>query len=53
MQVQDVHAVILAGVHVQKDAIVGSMGVASKPVEAGWIVGGIPAKLIAQKTVKP
>jgi acetyltransferase-like isoleucine patch superfamily enzyme len=47
------HAVILAGVHVQKDAIVGSMGVASKPVEAGWIVGGIPAKLIAQKTVKP
>jgi acetyltransferase-like isoleucine patch superfamily enzyme len=47
------HAVILAGVHVQKDAIVGSMGVASKPVEAGWIVGGIPAKLIAQKSVKP
>ncbi|HEX4439920.1 MAG TPA: acyltransferase [Thermoanaerobaculia bacterium] len=47
------HSVILAGVHVQKDAIVGSMGVASKPVEAGWIVGGIPAKLIAQKSVKP
>jgi len=47
------HAVILAGVHVEKDAIVGSMGVASKKVEAGWIVGGIPAKLIAQKSVKP
>lgn len=47
------HSVILAGVHVEKDAIVGSMGVASKRVEAGWIVGGIPAKLIAQKTVKP
>ncbi len=46
------HSVILSGVKVAKDAIVGSMGVASKPVEAGWIVGGIPAKLIAQKTVK-
>ena len=47
------HAVILSGVKVAHDAIVGSMGVASKPVEAGWIVGGIPAKLIAQKSVKP
>jgi acetyltransferase-like isoleucine patch superfamily enzyme len=47
------HAVILSGVRVAHDAIVGSMGVASKPVEPGWIVGGIPAKLIAQKSVKP
>jgi acetyltransferase-like isoleucine patch superfamily enzyme len=47
------HSVILSGVKIEKDAIVGSMGVASKTVEAGWIVGGIPAKLIAQKTVKP
>jgi len=47
------HAVVLAGVKVANDAIVGSMGVATKPVEAGWIVGGIPAKLIAQKSVKP
>jgi len=47
------HAVILSGVKVANDAIVGSMGVASKPVEPGWIVGGIPAKLIAQKSVKP
>jgi acetyltransferase-like isoleucine patch superfamily enzyme len=47
------HSVILSGVKVANDAIVGSMGVASKPVEAGWIVGGIPAKLIAQKSVKP
>ena len=46
------HAVILSGVKVAPDAIVGSMAVASKPVEAGWIVGGIPAKLIAQKSVK-
>jgi acetyltransferase-like isoleucine patch superfamily enzyme len=47
------HAVILSAVKIAKDAIVGSMGVASKPVEAGWIVGGIPAKPIAQKSVKP
>ena len=47
------HAVILSGVTVGKDAIVGSMGVASKNVEPGWIVGGIPAKLIAQKSVQP
>ena len=47
------HAVILSGVKVANDAIVGSMGVASKPVEPGWIVGGIPAKLIGQKSVKP
>ena len=43
------HSVILSGVKVAEDAIVGSMAVASKPVEAGWIVGGIPAKLIAQR----
>jgi acetyltransferase-like isoleucine patch superfamily enzyme len=47
------HAVVLSGVKVANDAILGSMGVASKTVEAGWIVGGIPAKLIAQKSVKP
>jgi acetyltransferase-like isoleucine patch superfamily enzyme len=46
------HSVVLSGVKVAQDAIVGSMGVASKPVEPGWIVGGIPAKLIAQKSVK-
>ena len=47
------HSVILSGVKIAKDAIVGSMGVASKPVEPGWIVGGIPAKQIGQKSVKP
>ncbi len=46
------HSVVLAGVEVAKDAIVGSMGVASKPVPAGTIVGGIPARPIGQKTVK-
>lgn len=46
------HSVILSGVSVEKDAIVGSMGVASKPVPPGTIVGGIPAKPIGQKSVK-
>jgi acetyltransferase-like isoleucine patch superfamily enzyme len=44
------HAVILSGVVVEADAIVGSMGVASKPVSAGTIVAGIPAKPIGQKS---
>ena len=46
------HSVVLSGVAVEKDAIVGSMGVASKPIPAGTIVGGIPAKPIGQKSVK-
>ena len=46
------HSVVLAGVQVEKDAIVGSMGLASKPVPAGAIVAGIPAKQIGQKSVK-
>ena len=47
------HAVVLSGVEVAKDAIVGSMGVATKPVAAGTVVGGIPAKVIGQKSVQP
>ena len=43
------HAVVLSGVTVEHDAIVGSMGVASKPVPAGVIAAGIPAKPIGQK----
>ncbi len=46
------HAVVLSGVSVEADAIVGSMGVASKPVAAGTIVGGVPAKPIGTKSRK-
>jgi acetyltransferase-like isoleucine patch superfamily enzyme len=46
------HSVVLSGVSVAADAIVGSMGVASKPVPAGAIVGGVPAKPIGQKSTK-
>ena len=46
------HAVILAGVVIEDDAMVGSMGVASKPVAAGVIAAGIPAKPIGQKTAR-
>ena len=44
------HAVVLSGVTVEADSIVGSMGVASKPVPAGTIVGGVPAKPIGVKS---
>jgi acetyltransferase-like isoleucine patch superfamily enzyme len=43
------HAVVLSGVTIGPDAMVGSMGVASKQVPAGVIAAGIPARPIAQK----
>src|SRR6266540_2902677 len=46
------HAVVLSGVEIQADAMVGSMGVASKPVAAGVIAAGIPAKPIGQKRAR-
>jgi acetyltransferase-like isoleucine patch superfamily enzyme len=46
------HAVVLSGVTVEADALIGSMGVASKSVAAGIIAGGIPAKPIGQKKVR-
>ncbi|MEP6470531.1 MAG: acyltransferase [Acidobacteriota bacterium] len=45
------HAVVLSGVEIGADALVGSMGVASKPVDPGVIAAGIPAKPIGQKKV--
>lgn len=46
------HAVVLSGVTVEADAIVGSMGVASKSIAAGVIAAGIPAKPIGQKKTR-
>ncbi len=46
------HSVVLSGVKIGNDAILGSMGVASKPVEPGAIVGGIPGQAHRQKSVK-
>jgi acetyltransferase-like isoleucine patch superfamily enzyme len=46
------HSVVLAGVTVGDDAMVGSMGVASKPIDAGVIAAGIPAKPIGQKKIR-
>jgi acetyltransferase-like isoleucine patch superfamily enzyme len=43
------HSVVLSGVEIGADALVGSMGVASKPVPPGVIAGGIPARPIGQK----
>ena len=46
------HAVVLSGVEIGADALVGSMGVASKPVPLGVIAAGIPAKPIGQKKIR-
>lgn len=43
------HAVVLSGVTVEADALVGSMGVASKSIPAGVVAAGIPARPIGQK----
>ncbi len=47
------HAVVLSGVTIEADAMVGSMGVASKHIPAGVIAAGIPAKPIGQKKTRP
>ncbi|MBV9572748.1 MAG: acyltransferase [Acidobacteriales bacterium] len=47
------HATVLSGVNVGEHGMVGSMGVASKNVEAFTIVGGIPAKPIKVKSIAP
>jgi len=47
------HAVVLSGVTVEADALVGSMGVASKTIPAGVVAAGIPARPIGQKKARP
>ena len=47
------HAVVLSGVTIEADAMVGSMGVASKHIPSGVIAAGIPAKPIGQKKGRP
>ena len=46
------HAVVLSGVEIGADALIGSMGMASKPVGPGVIAAGIPAKPIGQKQIR-
>ncbi|HEV8609405.1 MAG TPA: acyltransferase [Thermoanaerobaculia bacterium] len=43
------HAVVLSGVEIGADAMVGAMGVASKSVAPGVIAAGIPARPIGEK----
>jgi len=45
------HATVLSGVTVGEDAIVGSMGVATKDVPPSNVVAGIPAKTVKVKTI--
>jgi len=47
------HAVVLSGVTVEADALVGSMGVASRSIPAGVVAAGIPARPIGQKKGRP
>jgi acetyltransferase-like isoleucine patch superfamily enzyme len=44
--------VVLSGVTIEPDALVGSMGVVSKPVAAGVVAAGIPARPIGQKKTR-
>lgn len=45
-------AVILPGVTIKKGAVVGAGAVVTKDVEAGVIVGGVPARQIGEREVK-
>ena len=45
-------AIILPGVAIKKGAVVGAGAVVTKDVEAGIIVGGVPAKQIGERDIK-
>ncbi|MBO0911663.1 MAG: acyltransferase [Acidobacteria bacterium] len=47
------HATVMSGVRIREHGMVGSMGVATKDVDAYHIVGGVPAKTIKIKTIAP
>jgi acetyltransferase-like isoleucine patch superfamily enzyme len=47
------HATVLSGVKIGEHGMVGSLGVASKNVEAFTVVAGIPAKPIKVKPIAP
>jgi acetyltransferase-like isoleucine patch superfamily enzyme len=46
------HATVLSGVTIGPDSIVGSIGLASKSVPDGTIVGGVPARPIGQRKTR-
>lgn len=46
------HAVVLSGVTIEPDAMVGSLSVVSKPIPAGVVAAGIPARPIGQKKTR-
>ena len=46
------HSVVLSGVEIGADALLGSMGVASEPGGPGVIAAGLPAKPIGQKKIR-
>ncbi len=45
-------SIILPGVIIGKGAVVGAGAVVTKDIEAGCIVGGVPAKVIGQRNIQ-